>query len=109
MVGARVVSVLLLEGVYGCLVGQMAQWRCEMESVCVGGRGEGGGGELVSIQSLLLPLSCVVVFAVESLPHPSLFRLPRSVSLTGISFYLTMCNTVMNALVLNTSEETSDL
>ena len=92
VVGARVVSVLLLEGVYGCLVGQMetlAQWRCEMESVCVGGRGEGGGGELVSIQSLLLPLSCVVVLAVEGLPHPSLFRLPRSVSLTGITFYLT--------------------
>ena len=89
VVGARVVYVLLLEGVYGCLVGQMetlAQWRCEMESVCVGGRGEGGGGELVSIQSLLLPLSCVVVFAVEGLPRPSLPRLPRSVSLTGISF-----------------------
>ena len=94
VVGARVVSVLLLEGVYGCLVGQMAQWRCEMESVCVGGRGEGGGGELVSIQSLLLPLSCVVVLAVEGFPHPSLPRLSRSVSLTGITSYL--CDTVMN-------------
>ena len=91
MVGARVVSVLLLEGVYGCLVGQMetlAQWRCEMER-CAGGRGEGGGGELVSNQSLLLPLSCVVVLAVEGLPRPSLPIPLRFVSLTGITFYLT--------------------
>ena len=77
---ARVQSVLLLSEVHGCLAGQLqvlGQWRCEVGSRPARGReegrvGGGGEGELVSVQSVLLPLSCVVVLSVEGLlPRPS--------------------------------------
>ena len=82
---AAVDSVLFLRDVYCCLAGQlqaMGHWRCELQSLSThqkAGR-EGGGengreegekegkeDELVSLQNLLLPLSCVVVLKTEGL------------------------------------------
>lgn len=82
---AAVDSVLFLRDVYCCLAGQlqaMGHWRCELQSLSahqMAGRERGGekgreegekerkGDELVSLQNLLLPLSCVVVLKAEGL------------------------------------------
>ena len=89
---AKVESVVLLRDVYHCLAGQlqgMDQWRSELpardregggggrEEVVERERGEDGAvGELVSLESLLLPLSCVVLLRVGGLC--SAMGLPRS-------------------------------
>ena len=66
---ADILSVHLLRGVHGCLLQQLqalSQWRCELgggRSEEGEGRGRGreeGGGDLVSVETLLLPLSCAV-------------------------------------------------
>ena len=74
---ADIDSVLFLRDVYMCLESQlqiMGHWRCDLQTLPVQGARKGGGGgegkgrwELVSLESLLLPLSCVVVLKVEGL------------------------------------------
>ena len=69
---ADILSVHLLRGVHGCLLQQLqalSQWRCELGGGRrVRGGGEGAreevGGDLVSVETLLLPLSCVVFLIV---------------------------------------------
>ena len=85
---AEVASVLFMVDVYRCLVCQtraMGHWKCELHTLPAHGGGEGlggrgeeeGKGELVALESLLLPLSCVVVFKVEGLePTRSVLKTP---------------------------------
>ena len=73
VVEAEISSVHLLQHVYSSLVTQLhslSQWRCEVQSVTSDGGGrervrEEGGREVVSMESLLLPLSCVVLLTVK--------------------------------------------
>ena len=85
---AEIAAVHVLCDVYRSLEEQihsLDQWRCELESRRTGGRGremeEGGEEEgregavkFVSVESLLLPLSCVVFLKVK--PWPSLPTTP---------------------------------
>ena len=83
---AHISSVCVLRNVYRCLerhVHSLRQWRCEKQRLSTadvrqegegggggGGGGEGEGGEFVSMESLLLPLSCVVFLKVKGLTNP---------------------------------------
>ena len=72
---AEITAVHVLSGVYRCLEQQihsLNQWRCELERRKTGGSGEveerEGAVKFVSLESLLLPLSCVVFLRVKSWP-----------------------------------------
>lgn len=81
---AEISSVHVLHNVYHCLTQQvhsLGQWRCEIEGRTAGGKRENGreeGGDLVSIELLLLPLSCVVFLKVKGLSKQATCP-PRSV------------------------------
>ena len=73
---AEVVRVCVMREVYSCLVEQLLplnQWRCKLG----GGEGVRSGGEgsdLVSVETVLLPLSCVVFLRVRGRRERSSFR-----------------------------------
>ena len=102
---AAVDSVLFLRDVYHCLAGQlqaMGHWRYELQSLSTHqkagreggkkereGEKEGKGDELMSVQNLLLPLSCVVVLKAEGLDSS---QTTRSVCVAERNFSVSVKN-----------------
>ena len=79
---AEILSVRLMRDVYCCFVQQMQQlrqWRCGVEAGGEWKQEKREGDNFMSVESLLLPLSCAVFLKVKELKRLS----PRSVVLVA--------------------------